>query len=282
MKYFYENKILKVTQAEFDAEQSLFCGQTFRFQRTPEGIKGVVAGKLICVKNENGDTIISNVEEQDVDFWLDYFDFNRDYEEMKNEFAKDEYLRKGMEYAPGIRVLNQEHFETLISFIISANNNISRISLIISRLCEKYGKKIEEGYYSFPTPQELKDVKESDYAAIGAGYRARYLEQTVHSILNGFDLSEIANMEYETAKKKLLTLMGVGGKVADCILLFSYKFSNAFPMDVWMKRVVKKLYGINADKNAQKQLEERFGTNAGIAQQYLFHYARNHSEEFEN
>ncbi|MEZ4357155.1 MAG: DNA glycosylase [Eubacteriales bacterium] len=266
----------------FSPCQTLFCGQTFRFEQLGEKITGVAHGRVITIEEKKDSIILYPVSKEDFyNIWFNYFDLNRDYEELKRAFSTDEALEEVIKYADGMRVLNQEPFETLISFIISANNNIARISRIIKEVCRRFGREIDGEHYAFPKPEELKKATEKDFYECGAGYRAPYLAKTVKSICDGFDLEGVKSMEYLEARKKLNTLFGVGNKVADCVLLYSLGFSNAFPVDVWMKRVLSKTYGVCfTDKQLLKFLEDKFGENAGIAQQYLFHYARNHRELF--
>ena len=217
----------------------------------------------------------------------DYFDLNRNYEEIKEKLSKiDDNVKTSIEYGKGIRILNQDLWEMIISYIISANNNIPRIKGIIERLSRTYGDEIEwngEKYYTFPTPEQLKDVTVADYKKLGTGFRDIRLYETVHMILDKkVDLEQLQN-EPDTNKvrEQLLTLSGVGPKVADCILLFStLKRFEVFPIDVWVRRVMNELYIKNEDetkvnkKQIEKLAHEKFGNLAGIAQQYLFYWKR--------
>lgn len=266
----------------FSPCQTLFCGQTFRFEQSGDKITGVAHGRVITIEDKKDEILIYPVSKEEFyNIWFNYFDLNRDYEKLKCIFSSDKALAEVINYSAGMRVLNQQPFETLISFIISANNNIVRISRIIKEICRRFGKKIDDKHYAFPEPEELLRASEKDFYECGAGYRAPYITKTIKSICDGFDLEGIKNTEYLDARKKLSTLCGVGNKVADCVLLYSLGFSNAFPVDVWMKRVLSKTYGICfTDKQLLKFLDDKFGGCAGIAQQYLFHYARNHKELF--
>ena len=217
----------------------------------------------------------------------EYFDLKRDYKKIKEELSKiDENMKTSIEYGKGIRILNQDLWETIISFIISANNNIPRIKGIIEKLSKKYGKELEfEGkkYYTFPTPKELENVTVEDYRSLGLGFRDIRLYETTKMILEKkVDLQELRkNPNTFEVREKLLTLSGVGPKVADCILLFSdLKRYDVFPIDVWVRRVMNDLYIKNPDetKVSKKQIEkianEKFGNLAGLAQQYLFYWRR--------
>ena len=195
-------------------------------------------------------------------------------------------MKTSIEYGKGIRILNQDLFETIISFIISANNNIPRIKGIIERLSKKYGDEIiwnGKEYYAFPTAKSLKDVSVKEYRDLGLGFRDVRLYETVKMILEGkVDLEELENNPNTTkVREKLLTLSGVGPKVADCILLFSdLKRFEVFPIDVWVRRVMNDLYIKNEDetkvnkKEIEKLAQEKFGNLAGLAQQYLFYWRR--------
>lgn len=217
----------------------------------------------------------------------EYFDLKRDYKKIKEELSKiDENMKTSIEYGKGIRILNQDLWETIISFIISANNNIPRIKGIIEKLSKKYGKELEfEGkkYYTFPTPKELENVTVEDYRSLGLGFRDIRLYETTKMILEKkVDLQELRkNPNTFEVREKLLILSGVGPKVADCILLFSdLKRFEVFPIDVWVRRVMNDLYIKNPDetKVSKKQIEkianEKFGNLAGLAQQYLFYWRR--------
>ena len=215
-----------------------------------------------------------------------YFDLNRNYSEIKEKLSKiDENVNLSIQYGEGIRILNQDLWETIISFIISANNNIPRIKGIIERLSQKYGKEIKwngEKYYTFPTPEELNDVEVQDFRNLGTGFRDIRLYETTRMVLeNKVVLKELYNVDTLEARDELLTLSGVGPKVADCILLFSdLKRFDVFPIDVWVRRVMNELYIKNPDetkvnkKDIARIAKEKFGDLEGLAQQYLFYWKR--------
>ena len=273
----------------FELTDIFDCGQCFRWNKQDDGsYTGVFKGNVMNVqKNEN--TVIfkgicnGNIQE----IVEDYFDLKRDYEKIKKELSQiDENVKTSIQYGQGIRILNQDLWEMIISYIISANNNIPRIKGIIERLSKKYGKEIEwngKKYYTFPTVEELKDVSVEDYRRLGAGFRDIRLYETVHMILDQkVDLNKMQqNQNTYEVREQLLRLSGVGPKVADCILLFStLKRFEVFPIDVWVRRVMNELYIKNEDetkvnkKEIEKLAHEKFGNLAGIAQQYLFYWKR--------
>ncbi|MBT3320379.1 MAG: hypothetical protein HN389_11520 [Clostridia bacterium] len=262
----------------FSLEQTLLSGQCFRWQQDGDGFAGVALGRQVYAEQNGSDVTIFGAQKNDG--WEEYFDLNRDYGAIKQSYNGDEYLRDGMAFAGGIRVLAQPPFETLISFIISANNNVKRIMGIVDKLCARYGQPIGKDTRDFPTPLALAQASEDDIKACGAGYRARYIIETARAVQSGFSLDALKAKPYGQARAELTALMGVGGKVADCVCLYSLGFMQAFPNDVWMNRVLCGAYGYTGknDKQLRKFVDETFGEYAGIAQQYLFHYARNHPE----
>ena len=269
------------------------CGQCFRWnEELDKSYTGIFGKNVLNVKQEPDEegykitfTGVCNGNIEDI--CKNYFDLNRDYEEIKNKLSKiDEFMAQSISYGEGIRILNQDLWEMIISFIISANNNIPRIKGIIERLSKTYGQEIEwngEKYYTFPTPEELKDVTVEDYRKLGTGFRDIRLYETVHMILDKkVNLEEMQNNSNTLeVREQLLTLSGVGPKVADCILLFStLKRFEVFPIDVWVRRVMNELYIKNEDetkvnkKEIEKLAHAKFGNLAGIAQQYLFYWKR--------
>ena len=273
----------------FELADIFDCGQCFRWNKQDDGSYTGVFKENVMNVQKNGDTVIfKGICNGDIkEIVQDYFDLNRNYEEIKETLSKiDDNVKTSIQYGQGIRILNQDLWEMIISYIISANNNIPRIKGIIERLSKTYGKEIEwngEKYYAFPTVEELKDVTVEDYRKLGTGFRDIRLYETVHMILDKkVDLEQMQNnpntME---VREQLLTLSGVGPKVADCILLFStLKRFEVFPIDVWVRRVMNELYTKNEDetkvnkKELEKLAHEKFGNLAGIAQLYLFYWKR--------
>lgn len=282
MSIYYNNgSVIIEGVTPFNVERSCLCGQAFRWQKQRDGsIFGVAFNKGVRIV-QNGDRVeIENCGEEDVEIWRSYFDLNRDYAKIERNILSSERLSVCVPYGSGIRIFNQEPFEAFISFIISANNNIKRISSLVEKLCAYCGEKRETSdggyYYCFPTPKAIANLKEDELYGLGMGYRAPYILKSAGKIADGYDLNTLKNMPIEKARKELLSFMGVGPKVADCILLFSLGFTNAFPIDVWMKRALKELFfdGRDPSKKELEELNAMLGEHSGIVQQYIFNYAR--------
>ena len=282
MQYNYQttsNGII-VKDIDINLNNTLFSGQAFRWNKEGDGFFGVCFERGILMTKQGSDLVISNIDEP---FFLsefaEYLDLSLDYQAIINGFGFDSLLGESLTFAPGIRVLNQQPFETLIAFIVSANNNFARIRLIIENLSKTFGhEKSTNGriYHTFPSPQVLARADEADIRACGAGYRAPYILETARRVADGLELEALRRMPYLEARMVLTELPGVGIKVADCVLLYALGFKNAFPMDVWTKRVIHNLYGLNSTKDADIRvfIADKFGQYAGVAQQYLFYYAK--------
>lgn len=270
---------------DFDPVHTFECGQCFRWHREPDGsYTGVVRGRVANLSYDKGRIVLDNVNlEEFKRIWFDYFDLGRDYSEIKKAVAIDETMKKAVEFGGGIRLLRQEPWETLISFIISSNNRIPRIMKIIADLSRYYGREIHYGggkYYGFPEIESLAACSFDQIQVCRAGYRCAYVHKTTAEIARGgFDLCRLQNLPTPEARKYLLGLYGVGRKVADCMLLYSGIKQDVFPTDVWVKRVMEGLYFKREASFAEigRFAADNFGAFAGIAQQYLFYYAREHS-----
>ncbi len=266
---FQENCVL-INRKDFDLRQTLDCGQAFRFSVDENGVWTGFAKHRVLKCFYKGDfVVIENMSETEFyDKFYDYFTFDIDYNEIKKKLSSDEILKTAIEFSPGIRLLNQEKFETICSFIFSQNNNIPRIKGIIERFCENFGEKIDDKFYDFPTVETIAKLEVEDLAPIRAGFRAKYIIDAARKIHSGeVDLDALEDMPIEDARETLMKIKGIGPKVAECVLLFSCKKYNAFPVDVWIKKVLEKLYP-NGLPQCTKGVE-------GIAQQYLFDYSRN-------
>lgn len=248
---------------------TLDCGEAFRWEEQEDGSwSGAAYGKYLNIKEENSNFILKDTSLEDFEnVWRNYFDLDRDYAAICAKLKEDELVRETIDEYYGIRILNQEPWEALVSFVISQQNNIKRIKGIIKRLCDTYGEEICDGWHAFPTSKTLSSLSVEDFEAIGLGYRAKYVKKLADDVESGvIDLAAIKAMDLDDAKKTLLSIYGVGEKVANCALLFGFQFIRCFPVDVWMKRVLQ--YYPNG-------LPECFSGYEGIAQQYLFHWARN-------
>lgn len=284
-----EQRYIIKNQDAFELKDIFECGQCFRWNKQDdESYTGVIQNAIINVRKENENIIFTGKCDIDIKELVEYyFDLNTDYEKIKQKLSNiDEYLKTSIEYGKGIRILNQDLWETIISFIISANNNIPRIKGIIERLSQKYGNEIEwngQKYYTFPTAEQLKDVTVEEYRKLGLGFRDIRLYETTKMILNKeVDLDKLRNNpNTQEVRDELLKLSGVGPKVADCILLFSdLKRLDVFPIDVWVRRVMNDLYIKEDDETKvsktkiEKLADEKFGNLKGLAQQYLFYWRR--------
>ena len=262
-----------------DIERSCACGQSFRWKKDGDGFVAPALGRVVRVCQNDCDISIYPCKKGEEKDWLAYFDLDRDYAAIEKRLSVDEQLSMCIGSASGIRVFAQEPFETLITFIISANNNIGRIAGIVERLCALCGEKAEfdgKEYYLFPKTESIAALEESELVRIGSGYRAPYIKKSAAIIAGGYQLEKLRDMPLDIARKELLKFPGVGPKVADCVLLFGLGHTDAFPVDVWIGRAMSEIY-FDGESPKKKQLEaaiRALGSESGIVQQYIFHYAR--------
>ena len=271
MKYeLLKNKIKIYGKEDFNTSHILECGQIFAYKDNV-----VYSGKERAIINETEDGF--DIDCTDEKYFENFFDLKTDYSKIKKELSKKELLVEPIKYGHGIRILKNELFEVLISFIISANNNIKRIQMILSRLREKLGQK-QDGYYAFPTYEALLGVNEQFFKEIGCGYRAPYLHKVLRQITPN-ELYELKELPTPSLKNKLISLAGVGPKVADCILLFGYSRMDVFPVDTWMAKMYNKFYGEEDNRVIiRNRLVDEFKNLSGYAQQYLFFFMRSFHE----
>lgn len=260
----------------FTLEDTFLCGQCFRWEKDENGVfYGTVGNAAVKMYYHDEKTIYVESSNPDLIYWSKYLNFSNDYIKIESILWEDEKLRPCIEKGRGIRILRQELWETIISFIISANNNIPRIKKIINKLCELYGEKIEfdgKVFYGFPSAEKLASLSVDDLKEIRAGFRDKYILDAAKCVASGeINLSEIEKMNDQSAKKELMKIKGVGSKVADCILLFSLGRYKTFPQDVWIKRIMTELYGVD-EKNISAFVNEKFKNYGGVAQQYLYYY----------
>lgn len=250
------------------------CGQAFRWNTDENGVyTGIAYGSPARVWSENGKVYIMSAEGSFDAVWHDYFDVERDYGALRREIGREKALEKACEFGKGIRILKQEPWEALSSFIISQCNNIPRIKGIVEKLCAMCGEEVEfvgDKYYTFPSASDVASLSMKELGALRAGYRAAYISEAAKGVADGsIDLAKIESLPTDKAKAELLKISGVGEKVASCTLLFGLGKLDAFPVDVWMKRAIVEFFGEG------KFDYRRFGKYAGLAQQYMFHYMRN-------
>ncbi len=283
-----EQKLILKDVDCFELDHIFDCGQCFRWNKQEDGSYiGVIGSGVLQVSKNKNNVCFEGVIDGDINSIVyDYFDLGTDYNVFKNELSKiDDNMKKSIEFGSGIRILNQDLWEMIISFIISANNNIPRIKGIIDRISKRVGKRLEwrgKEYYLFPTISEMASLSVADFRELGAGFRDKRLYKTTQMILNGEVSLEFLEKCNDTAliREELLKLDGVGEKVADCIMLFALKRFDSFPIDVWVRRVMNTLYIHNEDetkvskKDINNAANELFGDIRGMAQQYLFYWAR--------
>ena len=275
MKYILKENLIEIFgKDDFVIQDILECGQVFSYQKIENGFLVFSADKMAKVEeNEKGWQIKTTTPK----YFENYFDLKTDYGEIKKALRKYPIMKKPLEFGSGIRILRQDLFETLISFIVSANNNIKRIQLILNRLRENLGEK-RNGYFAFPTRESLLQKDVEFFKNIGAGYRAEYLYKVVRQI-DDDTLSSWEKLDTPMLRQKLISLSGVGPKVADCVLLFAYHRQDVFPVDTWIEQMYGNFYG-SFDKTLpnreriRENLVKEFGDLAGYAQQYLFYSMR--------
>lgn len=278
-----ENMII-FEERDFNPRHIFECGQAFRWEAQEDGSYIAIAfGRVIKVSQEGDQISIHNISQEDFDgLWRPYFDLDTDYGQVKKAIPQNTDMEKAMDFGYGIRILRQEIYETIISFIISANNRIPMIKNSIEKISQRYGDFIEtyeaKDYYSFPAKEVLARAKAEDLREhCRVGFRDERIVKASQMLLApSYDEEVLKNMDTPDLRKKLMDLPGVGPKVADCILLFAFARSEVFPVDVWIKRVMEVLYIHKevSNKEIVKYANDIFGANAGYAQQYLFYYGR--------
>lgn len=255
---------------DFSPKHILECGQIFRYEKLGENYK-VIANNRLCTLIKDGECVI--IKCSDTDYFVNFFDLDRDYGELRDKISKLGYEEE-VNYGKGIRLLRQEPFEMLVSFIISANNHIPRIRNTIEKLCRRYG--VNRGsYYAFPTAEALSEASVSELRLLGLGYRAEYILDTAKAVRDGA-LKNLESLSDDELRQALIAFRGVGGKVADCIMLFGYSRYRRFPVDTW----VVKAYGREKReaKALERELTEKYGDLSGFVQQYVFYYKRNNPD----
>lgn len=283
-----EQQYILRNDKSFEPVHIFECGQCFRWNKEEDGsYTGVIKNSVINVKKLGKNVEFTGVCDRNIkEICEEYFNLQTNYEAIKEKLSNiDIYLKNSIEYGNGIRILKQDLWETLLSFIISANNNIPRIKTIIERIAKKYGNRIEyrnKIYYTFPTPEMLQNASIDNFRGLGLGFRDVRIYETVQRTLKGeIDLEKLKQEENtEVLRKKLLEIPGVGPKVADCVMLFALNRFDVFPVDVWVKRVISELYFNKKEQTPNvihEFAEKQYGNLAGLAQQYLFYWRRENS-----
>lgn len=264
----HKNVYVLTSVDKLDLQKTFDCGQCFRWNVDENGVySGAANSKSLKIWQEDGQTVCS-AHDEDISFWRNYFDLDIDYSKASLRFNEPEYLKVCAEFGKGIRILRQEPWEALCSFIISQCNNIPRIKKIISMLCTNFGEALEYGLYSFPTPETLAVLRENDLAPLRSGYRAAYILNAARAICEGsLDMDALSLMPSEEAFAEVKKIHGIGDKVANCFMLYGLHRMDRFPIDVWMKRALERHFPKDFDSAS-------LGPYAGLAQQYIFYYAR--------
>ena len=276
--------MIVIKNVNINLKDTVICGQCFRFiEEIDNSFTIILNDRVINIKQNNNDLIVkSNNETNLKKVIIEYFDLETDYNRINSEILKfDKTLSESVTLSKGFRILKQNPFETLISYIISQNNNVKRIMRSVELLSKKYGKRVEYNnnyYYLFPNFESLKNITIEDLKDIGVGFRDSYIINALTLLKNDtIDLEKINDMETDKALDYLMLIKGVGPKVASCILLFAYKKYDVFPVDTWVIQAMQKLYP--EIKSSQKEIikfaKEKYGKYSGIALQYMYHSMRN-------
>lgn len=278
-----ENLIVK--SEYFNPIDTLSCGQVFRYKPYKKGYLLISDDKICYIYNENGNSIIKTEYK---DYFYNYFDLSRDYSKIYDKAVSygSNTLKLSAKLGKGIRILRQDAFEMLFSFIISQNNNIKRITATIEKLCEKVGKKLCSpfgDYYAFPTLDELSKLSDNDYKELGFGYRGKYFICLIENLKNGLSIERLKSYDDTKLYSELTSLCGVGDKVANCVMLFGFFRTKTFPVDTWIEKIY--IEDFNGTLKDRKKISEwfisEFNEYSGYIQQYLFHYKRNLEGNYE-
>lgn len=282
--YEQNNQVILDGALNFNLDRILGYGEGNRWNKEDDGsYTGVVKGKILNVAQDDKKVYFNNTDLKDFqNIWFEYFDLGRDYDEINNKLkSMDNYISRAVDYLRGMRILNQDEWEMMITFIISANNSMTMLQKVVENLSEKFGDYLGEykgrKYYAFPTPKQLSLASLEDIRSCKTGYRDKYIKSAADNIVNNdIDIYKFKELNTEKCIEELKKFDGVGTKVADCIALFGMKKYDTFPMDVWMKRIMKEFY-IKEDMSVEKIRKcsiDKFGELSAFVQQYLFHYVR--------
>ena len=270
--------MLKI-ENNFDLKSTVTCGQIFRYFVEDNKYTIILKDRVISLEEKDNYIIVnSNNEENLKEVISDYFDLNRNYSDIKESILKcDSKLKDALIYSEGLKMIHQDPFETIISYVISQNNRVPSIANSLNLLASNYGKKVifdNKEYYLFPTLNDLKKIKQIDYRNCKVGFRDKYLYELVQNITDE-NISNIYNMNSEEALNYLISFKGIGHKVASCILLFAYQKFDVYPIDTWVKKYMKDEYNIEGEKKIREYTKKTYKEYSGLAIQYMFNYKRN-------
>ena len=266
---------------DFNLKNTITCGQIFRYYEIDEGYIVILKDRVIkLIEKDNYILIESNKEENLKEAVYDYFDLNRDYGKIEKEIMKkDKKLKDALVFSRGLKMIHQDPFETIISYVISQNNRVPSIAKALNLIAKNYGEKVyfnDCEYYLFPSINKLINVSIEDYRNCKTGFRDKYLYEIVQNInCNNLNIDSIYNMSGDEALKYLMTFKGIGNKVASCILLFAYQKFDVYPIDTWVKKFMKEDYNIEGEKNIKEFTFNTYKEYSGLAIQYMFNYKRN-------
>lgn len=266
----------------FKLNDTITCGQIFRFfKQEDESYDIILKDRIINVyMHENYLCVSSNNEENLEKVVKDYFDLDNDYSSIANFLVeKDSKLKDAIDFSNGLMMIRQDPFETIIEYIISANNGVPQIASALNNIAEKYGNKVifnDKEYFLFPSYQDLKDITEEEFRSCKVGFRDKYIKAMINKLNNNeIDLNSFYELDTKDALNKLMENIGIGPKVASCILLFAYQKYDVFPIDTWVKKIMRTDYGIEGENKIREFAIKTYGKYSGIAIQYLFNYSRN-------
>ncbi len=272
---------MKIYVRDFDLKKSIESGQFFRYEKDDNKYIVILKDRIVSLYQEDDCIFVdSNNMDNIENLIIDFFSLNVDYSIINNKIInKDKGFKQIVEISKGYRILKMEPLETIISYIISANNSVNNIKKCVDRISNKFGSKIffnNKEYNLFPTIDQLKGITLTDLIDMKLGFRAKYVKLIIDKIINKeFDIENISNMKTEKALDYLMKENGIGLKVASCILLFAYSKYDVFPIDVWVKKIMKEKYNIDKDKEIKEYIQNTYGEYSGIVIQYLFNYKRN-------
>lgn len=273
--------MIKIKVNDLNLQDTITCGQIFRFNKENDSYVVVLKDRVVRLKQDNDILYVSsNLEDNLENVIKKYLDLERDYEVINKDLVlNNPDLKSSIEYSKGLKMIRQDEFETLISYIISANNRVSMISKVVDNISKKYGKRVifeDKEYYLFPDAKDMKNCTKEELRNLKTGFRDEYIYEIVNKINNDlFDLNHINDLNTEEALKYLMNNKGIGEKVASCILLFAYSRFDVFPIDTWVKKYMKENYNIDKVSDIKKFSIEHYNENCGLAIQYMFHFMRN-------